>query len=88
VVKSAESMAIDVVRLLIVASQRTDVTRVTVTVHDEVASYLNNKKRRELARIEEEGQMTVQVLGKEGLFPEHLAIECRDSEGHVIDIPR
>jgi ribonuclease E len=86
VVKSAESMAIDVVRLLIIASQHQKVARVTVTVHDEVATYLNNKKRRELARIEEEGNMTVQVLGKENLFPEHLEIECRDGGGHVVGI--
>ena len=37
-------------------------------------------------RIEEESQMTVQVLGKEGLYPEHLEIECRDTEGHVVDV--
>jgi ribonuclease E len=86
VVKSAESMAIDVVRLLIIASQHERVARVTVTVHDEVATYLNNKKRRELARIEEEGNMTVQVLGKENQFPEHLEIECRDGGGHTVNI--
>ncbi len=86
VVKSAESMAIEVVRLLILASQQDKVARVAVTVHDEVASYLNNKKRRELASIEEEGKMTVQILGREGLYPEHLEIDCRDAEGHVIEI--
>jgi ribonuclease E len=86
VVKSAESMAIEVVRLLILASQQNKVARVTVTVHDEVATYLNNKKRRELASIEEEGEMTVQILGREGLYPEHLEIECRDADGHVIEV--
>ena len=88
VVKSVESMAIEVVRMLILASQQPNAARVTVTVHDEVASYLNNKKRRELARIEEEGKITVQVLGKEGLYPEHLDIECRDNDGHVLHIPQ
>jgi ribonuclease E len=86
VVKSAESMAIDVVRMLILAAQQNNVARVTVTVHDEVATYLNNKKRRELARIEEDGGMAVQVLGKENLFPEHLEVECRDSEGHQVEL--
>ena len=31
-------------------------------------TYLNNRKRRELTRLEDEGKMTVQVLGAEGRF--------------------
>ena len=66
VVKTPESMAIDVVRLLILASQRPAVARVTITVAEDVADYLNNRKRSELARLEQEGDMTVQVVGVEG----------------------
>ena len=57
VVKTPESMAIEVVRLLILASQRPQIARVTVTVAGEVVDYLNNKKRHELARLEDEGSM-------------------------------
>ncbi|MEE8450767.1 MAG: Rne/Rng family ribonuclease, partial [Thermoguttaceae bacterium] len=57
VVKTPESMAIEVVRLLILAAQRDKIAKVTVTVADAVANYLNNKKRRELARLEDEGNM-------------------------------
>jgi ribonuclease E len=53
-------------------------------VHDEVATYLNNRKRRELARLEDEGKMTVQVIGAKGVSPDHLAIECRDGEGREV----
>ncbi|OHB80669.1 MAG: ribonuclease E [Planctomycetes bacterium RBG_16_64_12] len=84
VVKSAESMAIEVVRLLILASQRPEVARVTMEVAGEVADYLNNKKRRELARLEDEGEMTVQLLATKGVGPEHLAIQCRDAEGREV----
>ncbi|HEY5314925.1 MAG TPA: Rne/Rng family ribonuclease, partial [Pirellulales bacterium] len=63
VVKTAESMAIEVVRLMILAAQREDVARVTITVSDEVATYLNNKKRRELAKIEDDGHIQIQILG-------------------------
>ena len=51
-VKSAESMAIEVVRKLHAAHQHEQVARVTVTVEEEVASYLNNKKRRDLVQLE------------------------------------
>ena len=85
VVKSDESMAIEVVRLLLLARHDERVTKVTIRVAEEVASYLNNKKRRELASIEEDGRMTVHVLGSENVSPEHLEIMCVDSEGN--DVP-
>jgi ribonuclease E len=28
--------------------------------------------------------MTVQILGSEGLFPEHLELDCRDEEGREV----
>ncbi len=87
VVKTAESMAIEVVRMLMLAGQQPSARRVTVRVNDEVASYLNNKKRREITQLEEEGKMTVQILGSEGLFPEHLELDCRDVEGNEIRLP-
>ena len=59
-------MAIDVMRLLILAAQRDDIAKVSVTVADEVADYLNNKKRREMAQLEDDAKMTVQVLGAKG----------------------
>lgn len=84
VVKTPESMAIDVVRLLILASQRPAVARVTVKAAEAVADFLNNRKRIELARLEQEGEMTVQVIGTEGVAPEHLIIECRDADGREV----
>ncbi len=79
VVKTAESMAIEVVRLLILASQREEIARISVTVCDEVASYLNNKKRREIARLEDDGSMSVQIFSREDVSPEFLTVECQDA---------
>jgi len=87
VVKKAESMAIEVVRMLMLACQQPEATRVTVRVNDEVASYLNNKKRKEVMRLEETGNMTIQILGSEALFPEHLELDCRDDQGREIALP-
>lgn len=87
VVKKAESMAIEVVRMLMLASQQPGAARVTVKVNDEVASYLNNKKRKEITRLEDEGGLIVQILGSENLFPEHLEIDCRDADGREIELP-
>ncbi|MBI2827138.1 MAG: Rne/Rng family ribonuclease [Planctomycetia bacterium] len=81
VVKTAESMAIEAVRVLILASQQEDAAKVVVTVADDVATYLNNKKRRELAKIEDDARISVQIYGSEGVSPEHLVVECFDASG-------
>ncbi len=85
-VKTDESMSIEVVRMLMLASQQPSIARVTVRVNDLVASYLNNKKRKEITRLEEEGGMTVQILGSESLYPEHLDLDCRDGEGRELKL--
>lgn len=86
VVKTAESMSIEVVRTLMLALQDDRVARVNVRVNDEVSAYLNNKKRKEIARLEEEGNMTVQVLGSESAYPEHLSMECFNQENDRIEL--
>ena len=85
-VKTAESMSIEVVRMLALAVRNKHIERVTVRVNDEVAAYLNNKKRREVMEMEDAGNMAVQILGSEGLFPEHLEMDCRDTHGERVEI--
>jgi ribonuclease E len=85
-VKSAESMAIEVVRKLIMCSHTPQVARITVTVEEEVANYLNNKKRRELVQLEQENKVEVQVVSGEGLAPEYLKIDCADANGREVRI--
>ncbi len=87
VVKTPESMAIDVVRLLILASQRESIKQVTITASEEVSDYLNNRKRHDLAELEEQGGMTIQVVGREGVGPEYLVIQCRDASDHEVKFP-
>lgn len=86
VVKSAESMAIEVTRILMLAVQQPSCARITVRVHDEVAAYLNNKKRRELHRLEDEGNLLIQILGSEGVHPEHMELDCRTATNEVIPV--
>jgi ribonuclease E len=86
-VKSAESMAIEVVRKLLQRSHLEQVAKITVTVEDEVANYLNNKKRRELAKIEDDNSVQILVLGGEGLSPEYLKLECLDANGREVRFP-
>ncbi|MEA1951524.1 MAG: Rne/Rng family ribonuclease [Planctomycetota bacterium] len=84
VVKTPESMSIEVIRLIMLASHDPKIAKVTLTVADEVASYLSNKKRRELSRLEDEGTMTLQILGDKGVSPEHLKVVCRDADNREV----
>ena len=86
VVKSAESMAIEVIRKLIMCAHDTRVSRISVTVEEEVASYLNNRKRRELTSLEDEHEVQVLVLSREDVSPEHLKIECTDNSSREVRI--
>lgn len=85
-VKSAESMALEVARKLMTVTSMSQVTRVIVTVEEEVASYLNNKKRRDLVQLEAENNVEVQVVSKEGLSPEFLKIDSFDANGREVRI--
>ncbi len=80
-VKTAESMSIEVMRLLQSAANRPEVARITVTVHALVAGFLNNRKRREIAHLELDGHKSITVRGAEEVTPEHLVFECIDSSG-------
>ncbi|MEM8944087.1 MAG: Rne/Rng family ribonuclease [Planctomycetota bacterium] len=83
-VKSAESMAIEVIRKLIMTAQNERIAKISVTVEEEVSTYLNNRKRRELANLEDEHELQVVVLGREAVSPEYLKIECEDSSGRDV----
>jgi ribonuclease E len=87
VVKTAESMAIETMRILTLAAHNPDIARITIHVFDEVATYLNNRKRRELAKLEDAGPAVIQVLGHEGVSPEHMVFECVDENGREVKFP-
>jgi ribonuclease E len=86
-VKTTESMSIDVMRLLQLAAHRDFVARVQVRVSEEVAAYLLNKKRREVTRLEETGNITVQVHAAPGAPPEFLEFLCYDNNNNEVKLP-
>ncbi|MEE2827199.1 MAG: Rne/Rng family ribonuclease [Planctomycetota bacterium] len=87
-VKTDESMALEVVRMLHLATQHSKCCTVTVKVNDLVSHFLNNQKRREVAELEEKGSMEIHIHGSENVFPEHLEVDCRDEMGNQVRLPR
>ncbi len=85
-VKSAESMALEVIRKLITCAQQERIARISVTVEEEVGNYLNNRKRRELTTLEDDHDLQVLVLSREDASPEYLKIECEDNNGREVRV--
>jgi ribonuclease E len=86
-VKTGESMSIEVMRLLQLAAHREGVHRMDVRVQADVASYLLNRRRKEIAALEEKGELQVSILGVANAPPETLHIGCFDRNGHEVRFP-
>ncbi|MFN4258221.1 MAG: Rne/Rng family ribonuclease [Gemmataceae bacterium] len=83
-VKTCESMSIEVMRLLQLAAHRTHIRRIEVNVAEEVANYLHNKKRAEISRLEESGNIHVLIHGQAGVAPETLEFACFDNNNNEV----
>ncbi|QGJ72020.1 Cytoplasmic axial filament protein CafA and Ribonuclease G [Planctomycetales bacterium 10988] len=84
VVKTPESMGVDVLRILMSGLAHENVDRVVIEVHEEVASYLNNRKRQDLATLEQQGNMWVEIVGKANVWPEHFVLKAWDAMAREI----
>ncbi len=85
-VKTCESMSLEVMRLLQLAAFREHVKRIEVRVAVDVAGYLQNRKRRDIAKLEEEGNITVQIAGGHDVPPELLEFVCFDNNGNEVKV--
>ena len=56
------------------------------SVYEDVAAYLNNRKRREIISLEESSGVSIQILGGDSQFPEHLEMDCRDKDGGLVPL--
>ena len=86
-VKTAESMALEVIRMMLVASEQKNCHVVEIKVHSDVSSYLNNQKRRELSELEARGSMEIVINASDSVFPEFIAVECSDENGRKVHLP-
>ena len=86
-VKTAESVAIEVMRTLMKTAAHPEVRRIDLEVHQRVADYLVNKKRREMTHFEEGYNVTVNIQTGLNVLPEHLRIRCLNDIGAEIPLP-
>jgi ribonuclease E len=80
-VKTTESVVIDVMRQLQSALHRDKVARIGVEVHERVANFINNRKRRDIIRLEESSNVAIGVTSRTDVSYEHVSIRSLDAEG-------
>jgi ribonuclease E len=83
-VKTSESMSLEVMRYIQLATCNANIRQVIIRVTEEVARYLLNRKRREIVRLEEMGGFQVEIQSLLGAPPEVLEIVCFDQNDHEV----
>ena len=84
-VKTGESVSIEIMRMLQLAVNREHITSIDIRVHDDVAKYLLNRKRKEIVALEEHGHKEVSITpAGVGVSPEFLEFVCHDNNGNEV----
>jgi ribonuclease E len=86
-VKTAESMSIEVMRLLMSHANIEGVKKVTVDLHERVAAFLNNRKRRDITQLEESYGVTINITALSNVSPEHIKFYCYNALGTEVRLP-
>lgn len=84
VVKSFESQSIEMIRLLNLAAARQEIKQIELTVSPEVASFLQNRKRALIARLENEAEKTITIHSDQNRVGESHEIVCYDERGSIV----
>ena len=84
-IKTNETMGIEVMRIIQLAAHRTPlISLVSISVNVETAFYLLNRKRKELAALEERAKMEVQISGQPNVSPDFCEFKCVDANGNEV----
>ncbi len=81
IIKTPESMSLDVMRQLTLAVSQDDLQQIEVTVHPAVGHYINNRKRQMLVRLEEKTGKRIMVVSDPNVGQETVAFHCQDNRG-------
>lgn len=85
-VKTVESVALDIMRLVQLAMHHRRVDRLEVTAPPAVCEYLQNRRRRALVQVEEETGKRMELLLGNDSQPEGYTIKCFDDRDHEINL--
>jgi ribonuclease E len=85
-VKSHESLALDVIRLLTLSAAKDQVKRIELFVPPEVAEYLHNEKRTAIAHIEQLNDKRIIIHSATNYTGEQLELVCYNQRGSIVKL--
>jgi ribonuclease E len=83
-VKATESVCLDVMRQIALASRKEGVASIDVRVSTAVANELLNRKRHALAELERAGGQTIRVHGDPGFSVDQVQLSATDRRGREV----
>jgi len=85
-VKSHESLALEIIRLLNLAVSRDHIRRIELTVSQEVGDYLQNEKRSALAQIEQSSDRRIIIHASPDVRGEQRTLLCYNDRGSEVKL--
>jgi ribonuclease E len=85
-VKSHESMAIEIMRLLNLSASKGQIKRIELFVSPEVGDYLQNEKRDTIARIEQVSDNRIIIHSTPEYVGEKYGLVCYNQRGRVVKL--
>jgi len=85
-VKSHESLAIEIIRLLNLSTSKSQIKRIELFVSPEVATYLQNEKRAAITQIEQFSGKRVIVHSEPSYVGEKHLLTCYNERGSVVKL--
>lgn len=85
-IKTPESVTLDVMRRLAAGSTRNDVARIEVRVYPTVATYLLNRKRKALVDLEDKAAKRINITGDNTLAGDAILLEAYDARGSLLNV--
>jgi ribonuclease E len=85
-IKSHESLALEIIRLLNLAVSRDHIRRIELTVSQEVGDYLQNEKRTALAQIEQSSDRRVIIHASPDFRGEQRTLLCFNDRGSEVKL--
>jgi Ribonuclease G/E len=85
-VKSHESSAIEIIRLLNLSASKKQIKRIELSVSPEVADYLHNEKRTTVAEIEQLSGKRVVIHSVPDYSGEKYDLVCYNERGSMVKL--
>jgi ribonuclease E len=85
-IKTPESVSLDVMRRLAAGTTRLDVMRLDVRAYPTVATYLLNRKRKALVELEDKTNKRITIIPDEKLAGDQIVLDPYDVRGSLINV--